>query len=272
MSRTGQFLARALLLLAVVVLAAADAVPVVAGRLCQKAFVPAYFYPGRSWTRAIDSRPPPSIMILDVTSSGAGSRPDRRYQATVGRAEAAGITILGYANTDYARRPAAAVQADIRHYESWYHVRDIFLDQVSSDRGSLAYYRRLGDYVHRSAGSMVMLNPGTYPARGYMSVGNVVLVFEGSYASYARLSVPGWAGQYPSARFAYAVYAVPADRVSAVIGLSRHRHVGYLYVTGRAGTNPYATLPAGWPREDAAIAAGCAVPTGRGGASRPGPT
>jgi hypothetical protein len=271
-SRSGQFLARALLLLAVVVLAAADAVPIVAGGPCQKVFVPAYFYPGPYWTRAIDSQPPPSVMILDVTSSGAGSRPDRRYRATVSRAEAAGITILGYANTDYARRPAAAVRADIRHYQSWYHVGDIFLDQVSSDSGSLIYYRRLADDVHRRPGSIVMLNPGTYPARGYMSVGNVVLVFEGSYASYARLRVPGWAGRYPAARFAHAVYAVPPGRVSAVIGLSRRRHAGYLYVTGSTGTNPYATLPAGWPHEDAAIAAGCAVPTGRGGASRPGTT
>lgn len=270
MSRSGQLLT--LLLLAAAVLAAADTAPVVAGRPCQKAFVPAYFYPGPYWTRAIDSRPPPSIMILDVTSSGAGGRPDRHYQATVRRAEAAGITILGYANTDYARRPAAAVQADIRHYKSWYHVSDIFLDEVSSDGGSLAYYRRLADYVHRRPGSMVMLNPGTYPARGYMSVGNVVLVFEGSYASYVRLRVPGWAGRYPAARFAQSVYAVPAARVSAVIGLSRRRRAGYLYVTGSAGTNPYGTLPAGWPHEDAAIAAGCAVPTGRGGASRPGTT
>ena len=269
MSRSWPLLVRALLLLAVVVLAAADASPITAGGPCQKAFVPAYFYPGPYWTRAIDSRPPPSIMILDITSSGAGGRPDRNYQAAVRRAEAAGITVLGYASTDYARRPAASVRADIRHYKSWYDVSDIFLDEVSSDSGELSYYRGLAGYVHRRPGAIVMLNPGTYPARGYMSVGNVVLVFEGSYASYVRLRVPGWAGRYPAARFAHAIYAVPAARVSAVIGLSRRRHAGYLYITGSAGANPYGTLPATWPHEDAAIAAGCALPTGRDGASRP---
>ncbi len=132
------------------------------------------------------------------------------------------------------------------------------------------YYRRLADYIHRSPGSVVMLNPGTYPDRRYMSVGDVVLVFEGSYASYVRLRVPGWAGRYPAAKFAQAIYAAPAARVSAIIRLSRRRHAGYVYVTGGAGTNPYRALPAVWPHEDAAIAAGCSMGavTGRGGASR----
>lgn len=273
MSGSGQFLGRTrfLVLLAVVGLLGAGASPIGAARPCQRAFVPAYFYPGPNWTRAIESWPPPSIMILDITSSGAGARPDPDYQATVRQAEAAGITLLGYVNTDYARRPAAAVRADIRHYRSWYHVSDVFLDEAASDRGGLAYYRRLADYVHRSPGSMVMLNPGTYPARQYMSVGNVVLVFEGSYASYARLRVPGWVGRYPAGKFAQAIYAVPAARVGAVIGLSRRRQAGYLYVTSSAGTDPYATLPAVWPLEDAAIATGCAGGSGvtyRGGASR----
>src|ERR1022692_1174895 len=272
-STSGQLLGRTrfLALLAVVALIAAGAGPNAAARPCQKAFIPAYFYPGPYWTRAIESWPPPSIMILDITSSGAGARPDPDYQATVRQAEAAGITILGYVNTDYARRPAAAVRADIRHYKSWYHVSDIFLDEVASDSGGLGYYRRLADYVHRDPGSIVMLNPGTYPARQYISVGNVVMVFEGSYASYARLRVPGWVGRYPAGKFAQAIYAVPAARVSAVVGLPRRRRAGYLYVTGSAGTNPYATLPAGWPLEDAAIATGCAGGSGvtdRGGASR----
>ena len=44
---------------------------------CQESAVPAYFYPGPGWTLAIDSKPPPRIMIMDVTSSGAGRSPDR---------------------------------------------------------------------------------------------------------------------------------------------------------------------------------------------------
>ena len=179
---------------------------------CQEAFVPAYFYPGAGWTQAITSKPPPSVMILDVTSSGAGSSPDRNYQAAVKRAQGAGITIMGYSSTDYTRRPAAAVEADVSHYRSWYHVTDIFLDEASSDRGGAAYYQRLASYIHGvNPGSKVMLNPGTYPDQRYMSIGDIVMVYENTYASYVKLRVPGWARNYPAAKFAHAIYATPSS-------------------------------------------------------------
>ena len=170
---------------------------------CQQAFVPAYFYPGAGWTQAVTSKPPPSVMILDVTSSGAGSSPNRNYQAAVKRAQGAGITVMGYASTDYARRPAAAVEADVSHYRSWYHVTDVFLDQASSNGGAAAYYQRLTSYIHDvDPGSKVMLNPGTYPDQRYMSIGDIVLVYENTYAQYVKLRVPGWVRNYPAAKFA----------------------------------------------------------------------
>ena len=234
-----------------------------AGPACQEALVPAYFYPGPTWTRAIDSQPVPGVMILDVTSSGAGSSPDRNYQETVKRAQAAGIKVLGYSNTDYTRRPAAAIDLDVRHYRSWYGVTDIFLDEVSSDRDAVPYYRQLASYIHgMDRGSTVMLNPGLYPDRRYMSIGDIVMVYENTYASFVRLQVPRWAGQYPASKFAYAIYATPGAQLATALRLSERRNAGYVYVTGSSGSNPYGSLPAYWPREDAALAAQCAA--GRG--------
>lgn len=226
------------------------------GPSCQQSLIPAYFYPGANWVRAIDSKPSPKFMIVDVTSSGAGSSPDPNYQAAAKRARAAGITLVGYSATDYARRPAASVELDIRHYKSWYGVTDIFLDGVSSDDGSLPYYRRLSDYVHdTNPGSLVILNPGTYPSEPYMSVGDIVLVFEGTYAEYLRLGVPGWVDQYPAAKFAYVVYGAPESTLASVISTAQRRHVGSIYVTPNTGANPYRSLASYWAREDAIIAA-----------------
>ena len=82
----------------------------------------------------------------------------------------------------------------MRKYKAWYGVTNIFLDEVSSGSGQLAYYRQLADYVHSvNPGSAVMLNPGTYPDQQYMSVGDIVMVFENTYASYVNLQVPSWA-------------------------------------------------------------------------------
>jgi Spherulation-specific family 4 len=226
---------------------------------CQQVLVPAYFYPGASWAQALTSRPVPSVMIVDITSSGAGSSPDRNYQAAIRRAQAAGIRIMGYSNTNYTRRPAAAVETDVKHYKAWYGVTDIFLDEVSSGSGGVPYYRRLAGYIHNvNPGSMVMLNPGTYPDQQYMSIGDVVMVYENTYADYVNLSMPRWVDNYPAAKFAYTIYATSSSRLTSAISLSQRRHAGYVYVTDKTGSNPYSSLPSYWSSEDAIVAAKCA--------------
>src|SRR5258708_34868383 len=94
-------------------------------------------------------------MIADVTSSGAGSAPDPNYQVAVRLARAAGIRVLGYADTNYSRRPAWEDRADIRHYPEWSGINNIFLDQASSDVSKLPYYIALSSDVHdRTAASL----------------------------------------------------------------------------------------------------------------------
>jgi hypothetical protein len=225
---------------------------------CQKMAVPAYFYPGANWTRAVHSRPVPGIMILDITSSGAGSSPDRNYQAAVRRAQAAGIRVVGYSSTSYAQRSVTAVEADVRDYKAWYGVTDVFLDEVSSGSASIAYYRQLTSYIRKvNPGSIVMLNPGAYPSRQYMSLGDIVMVYENTYASYLNLHVPSWADKYPAARFADTIYATSRPQLANAISLSGRRHAGYVYVTDHSGPNPYGSLPSYWSSEDAIIAARC---------------
>ena len=231
------------------------------GPFCQQALIPAYFYPGADWAKAITSKPPPRLMILDITSSGPGNSPDRNYQAVARRARAAGITLAGYVDTDYARRPAAAIEADVAHYKAWYGVTDIFLDVVSSDSRDLSYYRQLSGYVHgTNPGSLVILNPGTYPDQQYMSVGDVVLVFEDTYAKYVKLHVPAWADDYPAAKFAYLIYGAAGSQMADAISMARQRHAGFVYVTPNTGANPYRSLPSYWTRENATLAACTGLP------------
>jgi spherulation-specific family 4 protein len=228
------------------------------GPRCEEVSIPAYFYPGPSWAKAVSSSPAPGMMILDITSSGAGSAPDRAYGQAVARAQGAGIQVLGYASTDYGRRPAAAVEAEVRHYRAWYHVASMFLDEAATGTGALPYYRRLTGYIRGAdPGAMVMLNPGTYPSRRYMSLGDVVLAYEGPYARYASLRVPAWADRYPADRFSHVVYGTPGSHLGATLRLAAARHAGYVYVTDLAGRNPYRALPRYWAAEDALIATAC---------------
>lgn len=221
---------------------------------CQNLVVPAYFYPGADWTRIEDGRPVPRIMIMDAAGPGAGSAPNQAYQDAAKKARDAGITILGYSDTSYGRRPASVVEDDVRKYRAWYGVYSIFLDQVSSSAGQLPYYRQLARYIHSAHRGAVVLNPGTYPDQRYMSVGDIIVAFENTYATYARLQVPGWVRSYPVARFAHIVYATTASQLTDARALAVQRHAGYVYITDRNGPQRYSALPGYWDREDAMMA------------------
>jgi Spherulation-specific family 4 len=235
---------------------------------CQKAFVPAYFSQS-TWSQATASRPAPSAMILNPsTGMGAGTAPNPAYQAVVKQAQAAGTTVLGYSSTASGLRPIAQVEADVRNYSAWYGVRGIFLDVVNGIPGELHYYEQLASYIHRVIpGGSIWLNPGIYPDQRYMSVGNVVVVFEGTYLQYLSDQVPSWAHDFPATKFADTVYDAPSSsQADSAISLSRSRNAGYVYVTNLSGSDPYNALPSYWPNEVSAITTGCKQGSGGGSA------
>jgi hypothetical protein len=226
---------------------------------CQASFVPAFFAP-QGWSRAVGGSSGPAVMILNP-ASGPGTAPDRAFQAAVREARAAGATVIGYIGTNYSKRPLAQAEKDVRDYRSWYGVTGIFLDQTpTTGSAQIGYYRSLARVVRQSAPrAPVWLNPGAYPDQSYMSVGTVVMVFEGPYESYVPSRVPGWVRHYRPARFAHTIYATPGGDLASAVRLSRLRNAGYAYITDDVGPNPYSSLPSYWRREQAAVAGGCAA-------------
>jgi Spherulation-specific family 4 len=232
----------------------------IAGRYCQRVFVPSYFS-ASGWPSVTEAKHMPNTMILNPsTGIGAGTAPNPAFQAAVRQARQAGIMVLGYSSTADGTRPAAQILADVRHYKAWYGVNGIFLDSVNGTSGEFAYYKHLYNYIHRVVpGASVWMNPGVYPLRQYMSVSDVLMVFEGTYGQYRTAAVPSWARDYPADRFANTVYgAVTSSQANSTISLARSRNAGYVFVTNLSGSNPYDALPAYWSSEVTAITAGCA--------------
>ena len=228
--------------------------PVVAAG-CQDSFVPAYFYASSDWMQAIDTRPAPAVMLLNV-DSGPGTSPLSHFQTLTKQAQAAGITVLGYSSTEYAGKPVAAVESEINDYKSWYGVNGIFLDLTQGTSGELSYYQQLANYIRANIpGGVVWLNVGAYPDQSFMSVANTVMVFEGSYASYVSDQVPGWVSQYSPSHFANVLYATPQSDFDNAVNLSRSRsRAGFLFVTDLSGSgNPYGAMPSYWSQEAATI-------------------
>ena len=226
---------------------------------CPQLVVPAYFYSSAIWTQAADSQPTPSDIILDISGEGAGTAPQAHFLAVAKQAEAAGETILGYISTVDGQRPASQVETEVRNYKAWYGVTNIFLDRVSGEPQQVAYYQQIVNYIHQfNAGSSVWLNPGDFPDQQYMSIGNVVMVFEGTYSQYLALQVPSWVYSYPASKFAHTIYATSGADLTNALKLAGSRRGGHVYVTDGSGANPYAGLPSYWSREDSAAASGCA--------------
>jgi hypothetical protein len=230
------------------------------GKYCGQLVIPAYFYSSALWTQAAESKPAPSNIILDISGLGAGNEPQPHFQAVVRQAKVAGVKLLGYISTVDGQRPAAQVETEVRNYKAWYGVTSIFLDRVSGEPQQANYYRQLASYIHRfDAKSSVWFNPGEFPAQEYMSMADVVMVFEGSYAQYTTLQLPSWVDKYPASKFAHTIYATPGADLSNAFKLATSRRAGHLYVTDESGSNPYAGLPGYWSDEDSAASAGCAA-------------
>jgi hypothetical protein len=223
----------------------------------QLSFVPAFFEPPE-WAGAVTDGRAPAVMILNP-ASGPGRAPDPALQDAVGQARADGTRVIGYIGTNYAHVPAAQVRAEVRDYRTWYHVGGIFLDQTPTEgTAQLGYYRDLARYIRQAiGGGVIWINPGTVPDRAYLSVATVVMIFEGSYASYQRTTLPGWVRDYPPDRFAHTVYATPASAVTSAVRQARDRNAGFVFLTPDAGSNPYGALPGYWPQEQAQLAASC---------------
>ena len=125
--------------------------------------------------------------------------------------------------------------------------------------GEFSYYQTLANYVRsKISGGIVWLNPGSYPEPGFMSIANVVMVFEGSYSAYLSDQVPSWISQYSPSQFANVVHDTPQSDLASAINLSRQRRAGHLFVTDlSASGNPYGVLPSYWSQEASTVRNGC---------------
>ena len=234
-----------------------SAAPTASG--CQSTFVPAFFYASSTWDQAIDTKPDPTVILLNV-DNGVGTSPLSHFQTLVKQAQDAGITVLGYSSTVYASRSISSVETEISEYKSWYGVNGIFLDLTQGTSGEFSYYQTLANYIRSTIpNGIVWLNPGSYPDPSFMSIANVVMVFEGSYSSYLADQVPSWVSQYSPDQFANVLYDTPQSDLASAINLSRGRsRAGHLFVTDLSGAgNPYGALPSYWSQEASTVPSGC---------------
>jgi hypothetical protein len=210
--------------------------------------VPAYVSPGEILD-LVGRGTLPRLLVVNP-SSGPGAGADPGYRRAIEAAREAGSRVLGYVPTTWGARPAADVAADIDRYRSWYDVDGVFLDEAASNEARLTHYHALAHEARAAGASIVVLNPGVVPARGYFDIADIVVTFEGPLAAYHAQRPPaGIAAE----RTAHLVYG--ASREQALSELAHPSAARYVYLTSGTLPHPWGTVPDYFAQELAALGA-----------------
>ena len=257
--------------------------------IAQKVAVPAYINPlldPAAWAQLATSSPGAMGFAVANVINGPDYTPFSEWSQVIQSVSASGVKVVGYVDTGYLGTTGQRTRlgstdpvdwmSQIQHdVDTWYRfygssLSGIFFDQTQNacgpDQGSNAWadlYKRLSDNVERLyPGSVTVLNPGIAVPQCYESAGDVLVTFEGSYASYVgdpsatnRYTPLSWTPVDPM-KIWHIVYDAPdATTMRNTIALSKSRGAGYIYVTDDGLANPYDTLPPVdyWAAELAAV-------------------
>jgi hypothetical protein len=224
-------------------------------------FVPAYFYPAgdglKEWEKLIAAAKEVPIVAIANPASGPGERTDPNHAKIISRAGKAGVTVIGYVGTNYAKRPIEEVKADVDTWHKLYPaIGGIFFDQQTSDASQLAYYRELYDYARREIkDGFVASNPGVPCDADYFHSlrPDAISLFE-AHVGYDQFTPPADWGDSERHHSA----SLPYDTRDAAQMRERLRravefHLGYFYATDDYGANRWDRLPSYWDDEVAAV-------------------
>ncbi|POX44105.1 hypothetical protein C3489_37000 [Streptomyces sp. Ru71] len=202
--------------------------------------VPYYEHPSvrpAEWEAILAAAPRLYGVVLNP-ASGPGTAPDPAFAEVAVRLRAAGVRVLGYVDTAYALRPSAAVAADLARHRDWYGADGAFLDQVASGPHAYPHYRSVAAAAWGAGCGTLVLNHGTRPHPSYARIADVLVTFEGTWATYRALP----AQPPPEGALAcHLVYGVPPGADCAA--LARARGAGLHCAVPGGGDHPWGTLP-----------------------------
>lgn len=208
--------------------------------------VPAYFHPALhpgDWEWLARNAPLVRLVVLNITS-GPGSAPEAPFKDVTERLRGAGVPVIGYVDTNYGARPAGQIMAELGRYLDWYEVSGVCLDRVATGVANLAYYGALSARLRELGAEVVFFNHGAHPHEAYAGHADLLGTFEGPWQAYLRMQVPNWTPAWPAEKFYHVVYSVPPGRLDEAKELAVRRHAASVFLTERAGLNPYDRLPA----------------------------
>ncbi len=218
--------------------------------------VPMYIYPSSVYTNTDYNnliamkkkyKDVPMTVILN-NGNGPGGAQDGNFTAAIKRLQGAGITVIGYIDTNFTAVSIADAKTDIDTWQSFYPGIDgIFYDRMTSTNtgGNVAYYAELTAYVHGKSLYPAIGNAGVAVAEAYFTdktADQIVIHENSSYPVEATLQgdFAGGNSDYNYKNRAALVYGQSYSY--SQIKMMRN-YLGLIYVTDDVAANPWDTVP-----------------------------
>lgn len=143
--------------------------------------IPLYTYPANIHTNPIYNhlialkKKYPTVPVCAIVNpdNGPGKVPlDANYQKAIDRLHGAGIILIGYVSTRYAKQPSKQVLSDVSLWQARSSkVTGIFLDEMANDNKPeiVQYYVQATAESHRLGYWPVFANPGTATPEPYFA-------------------------------------------------------------------------------------------------------
>jgi Spherulation-specific family 4 len=234
--------------------------------------LPLYIYPNwydkknYVWQQVIISaKKVPIVAIINPNNGPNHTPPNSDYQQGIKDLHQAGVKIIGYVHSNYAKRDLQAVEIDIDLYLDRFNVDGIFIDEAANTPDKISYYQQIYRYIkHRSSQGKspkassynVIINPGVDVDEGYFSqpVADTIVIFENYHKAWDNYRPPAYVKKYSSQHFAALIHTT-TDRklMKSTIDRAVKSKFGYVYVTSDStdttNRNPWDTLPGYWQAE-----------------------
>jgi Spherulation-specific family 4 len=234
--------------------------------------LPLYIYPNwydkknYIWQQVITAAKKVSIVAIINPNNGPDrAPPNADYQQGIKDLRQAGIKIIGYVPSNYAKRDLQAVEADIDLYLQHFNIDGIFIDEATSTPDKISYYQQIYRYVKTRAiqsslplasSYNVIINPGVAVDEGYLShqVADTIVIFENYQKVWENYRPPAYVKKYARQHFAALIHT-NTDRklMKSTLDRAVKSKFGYVYITNDStdttNRNPWDTLPTYWQAE-----------------------
>src|SRR2546425_23353 len=196
-------------------------------------------------------------------SNGPGTAPDATHLNGFNKLKAAGITVLGYVSTGYARDPNKSIaisEGKIDAYKNWYNLDGIFFDEISNNAADAPYYSTVSNYAKNVDGmKMTVCNPGTSIPQSDVGVCDTFEIYESAgLASTSTLQSRTFYPNYD--KHSFYMLAHTTNSIIQTDVTDRIPYVGYMYITNDVEPNPYDTIPPYFLNEVAYLDTGLPTP------------